>query len=367
MKKLGCIFLSLLLLIGALPLAASQALAVCDGDWEYAVDAGEATIIAYLGAGDHVEIPAALGGALVTRIGDCAFSGCSTLTNVTIPGSVVRIDAGAFSYCIGLTQVSIPAGTAHIGSYAFCGCLAMKRVSLPASVRFIGDSAFAECTALDEVSYAGTAAQWSAISIGSGNDILLDAYSNNGNALRVTGIKVNKTSAVVGERIKWTVTAKGGRGKLRYCFHILKNGRVYQKGTYSFSRSGSFTPITPGEYTIRVYVRDGRGTVVSRDSEAITFVPKTPLAVGSIKADRLRAAVGETITWTASAVGGSGSPRYCFYVLQNGRVVRKGSYGSAATFRYKPTEPGTYVVRVYVKDSSGKTARRIGGKVFVSA
>ena len=366
MKKLCCVFLCLLLLIGVLPLAASQAFALRDGDWEYSIAAGETTIIAYKGAGGEVEIPAALDGAPVTRIGDCAFSGCTALTNVTIPGSVVRIDAGAFSYCIDLAQVVIPSGTAHIGSYAFCGCLALESVSIPASVRFIGDSAFADCGSLAEVRYGGTADQWNAISIGSGNDILLDVYANCSNALRITGIKVDRTSAVVGQRIRWTATAKGGRGKLRYCFYVLKNGRIFQRGTYSFTGSGSFAPITPGQYTVRVYVKDANGKVVSRDSEAITFVPESPLVVGSIKADRLNAAVGETITWTAAAAGGYGSPRYCFYVLLDGRIVRKGSYGAAASFRYTPAEAGNYTVRVFIKDSTGKIAKRDGGKVIVS-
>ena len=366
MKKLCCAFLCMLLLIGTLPLAASQAFALRAGDWEYSVASGEATIVAYKGAGGEVVIPDTLGRVPVTRIGDCAFSGCTSLTKVTIPSGVVRIDAGAFSYCIALTQLTIPAGTASVGAYAFCGCLALESVRIPVSVKYIGELAFAQCTALTQVLYGGTAEQWAAISIGSGNDILLDAYSGNDDSLRITGIRVDRTSAVVGERISWTVTAKGGRGKLRYCFPVLKNGRVYRRGSYTYSRTGCFAPTSPGNYTVRVDVRDGRGTVVSRDSETITFVPETPLAVGSIKADRQSARVGEKITWTAAAVGGSGSPRYCFYVLLDGTIVRKGSYGTSATFRYTPTEPGTYSVRVYIRDSSGKTARRNGGKVIVS-
>ena len=43
MKKLCCVFLCLLLLIGVLPLAASQAFALRDGDWEYSIAAGIST------------------------------------------------------------------------------------------------------------------------------------------------------------------------------------------------------------------------------------------------------------------------------------------------------------------------------------
>ncbi len=366
MKKLCCGFLCLLLLIGALPLAASPAHAARKGDWEYSVVAGETTVTAYKGTEAIVEIPAALGGATVTRIGNCAFSGNVKLKAVTIPDSVTSIETGAFSYCTALAGIALPARLSGVGSYAFCGCLAMTCVQIPVSVKYIGERAFAECTALKEVLYAGTAAQWNAISIGSGNSCLLNAYGQNEGGLRVTGIKVNRTSAVVGERIVWSATATGGRGRLLYCFYVLKDGRIFQKGTYTTAQAGSFTARAPGQYTVRVFVMDASKTVVKRDSDAITYVPDTPLVVARIKADRLNATVGETITWTAGAQGGSGNPQFCFYVLRNGIIVHRGSYGSANTISFTPTGSGNFTVRVFLRDAAGTTAKRDGGKVVVT-
>ena len=60
----------------------------------------------------------------VTSIGDYAFTGCTSLTGVTIPDRVVRIGGGAF-WATRLTSVTIPSSVTSIGSAAFgmCGVL----------------------------------------------------------------------------------------------------------------------------------------------------------------------------------------------------------------------------------------------------
>ena len=112
----------------------------------------------------------------VTRIGEWAFFVCRSLTSVTIPDSVTRIGKGAFSECTSLTSVTIPDGVTSIGKETFCNCGSLTSVTIPNSVTSIGWYAFYNCMSLAYVYYAGSEAQWKAISISSaGNNNLLTA------------------------------------------------------------------------------------------------------------------------------------------------------------------------------------------------
>ena len=87
----------------------------------------------------------------VTMIGNYAFASCQGLTSVTIPNSVTEIGGGAFKNCQGLTSVTIPNSVTKIGEYAFYDCTGLTSVTIPNSVTEIGSSAFSRCTGLTEV------------------------------------------------------------------------------------------------------------------------------------------------------------------------------------------------------------------------
>ncbi len=99
----------------------------------------------------EIVIPKTCNGIPVTAIGNSAFSGCSSLTSITIPEGVTKIDFGAFYKCTSLTSINIPDSVTIIGNSAFEGCLKLTSINIPDSVTSIGNYAFNKCESLTSI------------------------------------------------------------------------------------------------------------------------------------------------------------------------------------------------------------------------
>lgn len=92
----------------------------------------------------------------VATIGEYAFSGCTSLSSVTIPNSVTTIEYDAFSGCTSLTSVTIPNSVTEIGHWAFKSCTSLSSIMIPNSVIAIGQQAFTGCTSLFSITMSNS-------------------------------------------------------------------------------------------------------------------------------------------------------------------------------------------------------------------
>lgn len=114
------------------------------------------------------------GGTLkVTTIGMSAFSQCTDLTSVKIPGSITTIEMSAFYGCKNLLSIEIPNSVVKMGSgifgssglqsivwpkniheipnQTFSSCTGLKKYVVSDDITRIGDGAFSSCSNLEEV------------------------------------------------------------------------------------------------------------------------------------------------------------------------------------------------------------------------
>ena len=87
----------------------------------------------------------------VTSIGQEAFCGCDSITEITLPESFTSIPAYLVYGCTSLTQISIPDGVTSIGEKAFYNCSSLAEISIPSGVTSIGSNAFDGCSSLTEI------------------------------------------------------------------------------------------------------------------------------------------------------------------------------------------------------------------------
>ena len=192
MKRLISIFLVLatvLTLTAAIPVSAEEETAELSetyGVLTYEINVDNTIRITDCDrSATEVTIPAEIDGRSVTSIGRYAFSGCSSLANVTISDSVVSIERDAFQdtayynnennwqdgvLYIGrwliaaksnILSCTIKSGTIGIAGFAFYDCSSLTSVTIPNGVISIGESAFDSCSSLtnitvpDSVIYVG--------------------------------------------------------------------------------------------------------------------------------------------------------------------------------------------------------------------
>ena len=76
------------------------------------------------------------------------FSGCTSLSSITIPNSVTSIGNSAFYNCSSLTSITIPDSVASIGNEAFMYCSSLTSCTIGSGVTSIGYMAFSSAPAV---------------------------------------------------------------------------------------------------------------------------------------------------------------------------------------------------------------------------
>ena len=180
-------------------------------------------VIGYVGTPTTIIVPSSYNNLPITKIAEDAFSGCSKLTSVTIPDSIIEIGAHAFGSCNSLKSITLPFvganknGTSYtnfdyifesyysadadgcpkslknviitssstIPKKAFAYCSNITSVTLSEDTHTIDSSAFWGCSSLETVTRMGNVKCFGS-----------DAFSG---CTKLTNITINKNVEYIGK------------------------------------------------------------------------------------------------------------------------------------------------------------------------
>lgn len=111
----------------------------------------------------------------ITSLGDFAFAEQLSVTSVTLPSTLTVLSDSCFKNCTKLRTVSGGNGIITIEEGAFKYCTVLEAIELSSALREVGWCAFDELQGSLTVRFDGTEAQWSAITVDSGNDAFKNA------------------------------------------------------------------------------------------------------------------------------------------------------------------------------------------------
>lgn len=183
---------------------------------------GKAILTEYSGQDEDIVIPDSVNGITVVAIGDSVFKNNKTVKTVEIPKHIQSIGTEAFRGCVNLTSVNIFKKKAdgkkyradeldlvYIGRLAFAGCTGLSNIIIPDSVVFIDTKAFYN----DKESAAS-----GKLIIGNSVSTIGDnafAYSRTTKGKKITSITLGDSLRYIGqEAFSGKKTLSGGMVKL---------------------------------------------------------------------------------------------------------------------------------------------------------
>ena len=299
----------------------------------------------------------------VTSIGDAAFAGSSTSINVSRENkNYCSVDGGLYNKQkttilhpgkIQNGTFRIPDGVTSIGDYAFDGYRSLTNVTIPDSVTNICYGAFLDCIKLTDVYYDGTASDWAKVTIEDGNEDLTNATLHCAkSAPTAPVVKIGNSAASGKPMLTWNTVE--GATSYRIYRSTSKSSGYSLLGTTtatSYTNTGAKAGTT---YYYRVKACNDAGlspysNIVSGQVKSVTPKPSAPV----VKIGNSSTSGKPMLTW--NAVSGATSYKVYRATSQNGTYSLLGTV-TATSYTNTGAKAGTtYWYKVKAVNSAGES------------
>lgn len=179
------------------------------------------------------------------------------------------------------------------------------------------------------------------------------------NPLKVKAFESSVASPqYIGSSIVFTAAAKSDGSVIEYQFSV--NGTVTQN--YSTNSTFTWNPVSTGEYTIKLDVKDNIGNTNTKE---LTYEIKDPsnelkpIFLSSSPATKTQIKTGATTNISVNAAGGNTGTKLLFYKFvvkdPNNTQINTAYYTLNKNYSFTPTVAGNYTVEVSVQSSDNTT------------
>ena len=179
------------------------------------------------------------------------------------------------------------------------------------------------------------------------------------NPLKVKAFESSVASPqYIGSSIVFTAAAKSDGSVIEYQFSV--NGTVTQN--YSTNSTFTWNPVSTGEYTIKLDVKDNIGNTNTKE---LTYEIKDPsnevkpIFLSSSPATKTQIKTGATTNISVNAAGGNTGTKLLFYKFvvkdPNNTQINTAYYTLNKNYSFTPTVAGDYTVEVSVQSSDNTT------------
>ena len=192
------------------------------------------------------------------------------------------------------------------------------------------------------------------------SDLIITVTTKKSSAAALTNNSTLSATAIsLGDTITATGKASGGTGSYQYQVVYKQTSQTSwtTAQAYKANATVTFKPAKATTYDVCIKVKDGNGTEVKKFFTVT--VSDTALANNStLSATSI--SLGNTITATGKASGGTGSYQYQVVYKQTSQTswTTAQAFKSNATVTFKPAKATTYDVCVKVKDSNGTVVKK---------
>ena len=170
--------------------------------------------------------------------------------------------------------------------------------------------------------------------------------------------KISASTITFGSSVTLTGAASGGTAPYTYAFYYKKSTASSYTTISNFSSTKTYTlkPTEVGKYDVVIKVKDSTGEVV-RQQYAFNVINNE--LKNNSKVSTSSIALGDSVTLTGAASGGTSPYTYAFYYKKStdNSYTTIRNFSSTKTATFKPTAAGNFDIVIKVKDSAGSVVR----------